>query len=77
MAVVVGWWALGLILSLAVQAQPPAQRFKSSVDVVPVDVSAVDGSGRPIRDLTAADFDVRVDGRRTVGRVVRPFRITR
>ena len=63
MAVVVFWWTLGLLLTLATQAQPPAQRFKSSVDVVQVDVSAIDASGRPIRDLTAADFAVRVDGR--------------
>lgn len=51
---------LGLTAVLAAQ---PSQRFKSSVDVVQVDVSAIDGSGWPIRDLTAADFEVRVDGR--------------
>ena len=49
-------------LALAIESQPP-QRFKSSVDVVQVDVSAVDGDGRPIRNLTAADFELRVDGR--------------
>jgi len=43
---------------------PPAQTFKSSVDVVQVDVSAVDGEGRPIQDLTLEDFELRVDGRR-------------
>lgn len=51
---------------MALQASQPAQppsRFRSSVDLVQVDVSAVDRSGQPVRDLTAADFDVRVDGR--------------
>ena len=33
------------------------------MDVVSVDVSAIDGSGRPIRDLAASDFELRVDGR--------------
>ena len=39
------------------------QRFKSSIDVVQVDVSAIDGNGRPITDLKADDFELRVDGR--------------
>ena len=42
--------------------QPP-QTFKSSVDLVPVDVNVVDGSGRPIADLTAQDFSLKVDGK--------------
>ena len=55
------------MVALAGQQQPPgspAQTFKSSVDVVQVDVSAVDGAGRPIPDLTLEDFELRVDGRR-------------
>lgn len=57
--------AVALVLAAQTPAAPPApaQRFKSSVDVVRVDVSAIDGNGRPITDLTAADFDLRVDGR--------------
>lgn len=59
----------------AAQAQPPqpppaqtqpAQTqptFKSSVDLVPVDVNVVDRTGRPIADLTATDFALKVDGR--------------
>jgi VWFA-related protein len=58
--------ALGILVA-AVAQQPAApdapQRFKSSVDLVQVDVSAVDGNGRPIPDLTAKDFVLRVDGR--------------
>lgn len=55
---------LALLLA-AVQAPQPAQpeRFRSAVDVVRVDVSAVDGAGRPIRDLGSGDFEVRVDGK--------------
>ena len=59
--------AAGIVLAAAAQ-QPAAQsstqqRFRSSVDLVQVDVSAVDGNGRPIADLTAKDFVLRVDGR--------------
>ena len=55
---------VGLALVLAgQQTAPPAQPFRSSVDVVRVDVSAIDGTGRPIRDLTVGDFELRVDGR--------------
>ena len=43
-------------------AQPP-QTFRSSVDLVPVDVNVIDGSGRPIADLTAQDFSLKVDGK--------------
>jgi VWFA-related protein len=58
--------AVAIVLALAGQPeqQPPVQRFKSSVDVVQVDVSAVDGNGRPIADLATEDFELRVDGRR-------------
>ena len=58
---------LAVVLAATAQ-QPPAQgstqqRFKTSVDLVQVDVSAVDDSGRPIPDLNAKDFVLRVDGR--------------
>jgi VWFA-related protein len=44
------------------QDQPP--RFQSGVEVVTVDVTVVDGNGRPVLQLTPADFIVEVDGRR-------------
>jgi VWFA-related protein len=53
-----------MFLVFAGQAEQPAQRFKSSIDVVQVDVSVIDVDGRPVPDLTAADFELRVDGRR-------------
>lgn len=58
--------AVAMVLVAAARqpaAQTSPQRFKSSVDVVQVDVSAIDGNGRPIPDLTAKDFVLRVDGR--------------
>ncbi len=49
----------------AAQTQPGTvpQRFRSGVEVLRVDVTAVDTAGRPVRDLTAADFAVNVDGK--------------
>jgi len=65
--------ALSLVASLAVsaaaQTATPAQEpqpkptFKSSVDLVPVDVNVLDRSGRPVADLTAQDFSLKVDGK--------------
>src|SRR5687767_8913583 len=43
--------------------QPSRPIFKSSVDVVPVDVSVVDKTGRPVNDLASGDFVLTVDGR--------------
>jgi VWFA-related protein len=52
--------------SLTAQSQPdPAVQgptFRTGVDVVAVDVSVVDGNGRPIEDLLAPDFVVKIDG---------------
>jgi VWFA-related protein len=56
--------ALGLIVALQSTAPPQAPRpFTSSVEVVQVDVSAVDSNGRPVRGLTLDDFVLTVDGR--------------
>jgi VWFA-related protein len=59
-------FACSLTLALLLQAAQtsgPAQRFKSSVDVVEVDVTAIDNDGHPVTGLSAADFELRVDGR--------------
>jgi VWFA-related protein len=52
------------------QQTPPGQtpRFRASVEVTTLDVSVVDDRGKPLVDLTSADFTVRVDG--NVRRVV-------
>lgn len=56
--------ALGVVSAGAQQtatsSQPPV--FHTGVDVVTVDATVVDADGRPVRDLTAHDFSVTVDG---------------
>jgi VWFA-related protein len=46
------------------QSDQPAQgpTFRTGVDVVAVDVSVVDGNGKPVEDLLAPDFVVKIDG---------------
>jgi VWFA-related protein len=44
----------------APQQTPPV--FKAAIDLVAVDVSVIDGSGRPLRGLEAAEFRVTVGG---------------
>ena len=50
------------LVAHAQDQQPP--RFRSGVEVVTVDVTVVDGDGRPVRGLRPADFLVDVDGQR-------------
>jgi VWFA-related protein len=45
----------------ATPQQPPV--FPSHVDVVALDVSVVDGNGKPVRDLAVGEFDLTVDGK--------------
>jgi VWFA-related protein len=42
--------------------QPPPPSFQSSVEVTSLDVTVVDDRGKPVANLTPADFAVRVDG---------------
>ena len=42
-------------------AQQPPPAFKSSVEVTSLDVTVVDTNGKPITNLTPADFVVRID----------------
>jgi VWFA-related protein len=60
---VVATFLAGLLLAWpdALQSQQPT--FKSAVDVVAVDVSVVDRSGRPVADLTERSFTLTVDGK--------------
>ena len=62
--------ALALV---AAQEQPPSQSsqtrepiqgpsFRTGIDLVAVDVSVVDKNGRPVDDLLAPDFLVKIDG---------------
>jgi VWFA-related protein len=45
----------------AAQNQRPV--FRSGVDLIAVDVAVLDSRGRPVEDLRAGDFVVKVDGR--------------
>ena len=55
-----------IALAFCVAAAPRAQqaRFKSSVDLVTVDVAVLNGNGQPIPDLRVEDFELSVDGSR-------------
>jgi VWFA-related protein len=43
--------------------QNAPQRFRARVDLITVDVAAVDAKGKPVEDLRRADFTVKVDGK--------------
>ena len=43
--------------------QAPTPTFRSGVTLVTVDVTVLDADGRPVPDLTAEDFEVKLDGR--------------
>jgi VWFA-related protein len=53
---------LPLALACATAAFQPQTPFRSRVDLIRLDVSVVDKSGQPVRDLRAEDFIVKVDG---------------
>lgn len=55
-----GFGFLGVCLSAGILAAPQ-QAFRSSVDVIPIDVQVLDSEGMPIAGLEAADFEVRID----------------
>jgi len=44
----------------AAQQQPP--QFRAGVDLVTLDVAVVDNRGRPVTDLTQADFEIQENG---------------
>jgi VWFA-related protein len=58
---------LTLLLAAAVRAGPAEQeapqRFRAGVDLITVDVAAVDAKGRPVEDLRPRDFTVTVGGK--------------
>ena len=44
-------------------AAQDAPRFRGGVDLITVDVAAVDSKGKPVDDLGPRDFTVKVDGK--------------
>lgn len=54
--------ALGAWTATPAQQQPPAETFRSGREVLTIDTSVHDASGRPLTDLQPADFTVRIDG---------------
>ncbi len=57
--------AVALAMATAAGSAQSKQQpvFPSAVEVVALDISVVDANGRPVNDLTSAEFDLTVDGR--------------
>ncbi|HWJ57204.1 MAG TPA: hypothetical protein VNR90_13290 [Vicinamibacterales bacterium] len=55
--------ALAAICLVALDQAPQPPPFKSGVSLVTVDVSVLDNDGRPVPDLTAGDFEIRLNNR--------------
>jgi VWFA-related protein len=61
----VGLWAAArLVLATGVAGAAQTPTFRSGVDLIPVDVQIVDGDGHPVQGLSAAQFEVTVDGKK-------------
>src|SRR5262245_13609102 len=43
-------------------APPQGPTFRTGIDLVTIDVAVVDRNGRPVEDLGAAEFSVKIDG---------------
>jgi VWFA-related protein len=56
-------FALIPIVALVAQERSTPPAFKAGTDVVLVDFVVTDKSDRPVKDLTAADFVVKEDGK--------------
>ena len=57
--------ALAVSVGSLLAQQPQQQRptFRTSADVVPLSITVVDKSGRPVTDLKASDFTILEDGK--------------
>src|SRR4051812_27881454 len=59
---VIGLSALSVTTHSVQQIDRPQEGFGAAVDLVQVDVSVLDKSRRPVRDLHASNFTLLVDG---------------
>ena len=56
--------AIGLALAVTqASAQQPSPTFRAGIDVLTIEASVLDRDGKPIIDLTPADFTVTLDGK--------------
>jgi len=55
--------AVGLVLSAALAAEPPAIEERVEVQLLLLDIQVLDHKGDPVPGLTAKDFDVSLGGR--------------
>ena len=55
--------ALSVVVGAGVAAQGQQPTFRSTVDLVAVDVNVIDATGLPVSDLTVDEFSLSVDGR--------------
>jgi VWFA-related protein len=53
---------LRVLLLSSVALFATASQIRTRVDLIRLDVTAVDASGQPVRDLKAEDFTVKIDG---------------
>jgi VWFA-related protein len=64
--------ATALVLAVSPPAaQQPAPSFRAGIDIFTVEASVLDGSGKPVADLSPADFIVTVGGKPRAVRAAR------
>ena len=57
------WMALAVSGGARQERTPPLPSFRSSVDVIQIDASVLDGTGHPVRGMRAANFTLFEDGK--------------
>ena len=55
--------ATGAVLAAQQAAQPPQTTFKSGVDLILIEATVLDKDGRPIADLQAKEFSIKIGGK--------------
>ena len=55
--------ATGAVLAAQQSAQPAQTTFKSGVDLILIEATVLDKDGRPIADLRAKEFSIKIGGK--------------